>query len=52
MNRLNVDEETARGAELWFASEFPGVGKARAEVADKFCSMRQPNGIGTSSNLA
>jgi hypothetical protein len=38
----DVAEGTARMVE-----RYPGVGRARAKVADSFCSMRQPSGIGT-----
>lgn len=37
-----VSEGTARLIE-----RYPGVGRARAKVAESFCSMRQPGGIGT-----
>jgi hypothetical protein len=29
------------------AGRYPGIGKARQETADRFCSMRQPGGVGT-----
>lgn len=47
MVRLNVDEDTARSTELAFQTEYPGVGRARSQIADRFCSMRQPGGIGS-----
>lgn len=28
-------------------SKYPGIGKARSRIEDQFCSMRQPNGIGS-----
>lgn len=46
VNKLGVTEEVARRAEQSFISEYPGVGTARQLVADMFCSMRQPEGIG------
>jgi len=47
MTRLGIDEETAKQAEQGFASRYPGVGLAKQEIYDKFCSMRQPEGIGS-----
>jgi len=47
MVRLGVSEEVARGAELGFASSYPGVGRAKERNYLDFCSMRQPGGIGT-----
>lgn len=35
------DEETARSVELGFATRYQGVGKAKKDIFDKFCSMRQ-----------
>lgn len=29
------------------AGRYPGIGRARQETADRFCSMRQPGGVGT-----
>jgi len=37
-----VSEGTRR-----FFERYPGVGEARQRISDKFCSMRQPAGIGT-----
>lgn len=45
--RLGIDEKTAENAFHSFAKRFPGIGKARQKNHDLFCSMRQPNGIGT-----
>ena len=45
--RLGIDEKTAEDAFHSFAKRFPGIGKARQNNHDLFCSMRQPNGIGT-----
>jgi len=47
MTRLGISEEDARSAELAFAEKYKGVGKAKEEIANRFCSMKQPNGIGT-----
>jgi len=47
MSRLGVDEESAMKAEARFTNTYDGVKRARQLIFDKFCSMRQPNGIGT-----
>ena len=47
MTRLGVDMETADAAYQRFTSRFKKVGEERRKVFDMFCSMRQPNGIGT-----
>lgn len=46
-NKLGVSIEHAEKAYAGFINEYPGVGKARAATFNKFCSMRQPGGIGT-----
>ncbi len=46
-NRLGVDLETATKASEGFVKRYPGIGKARKRIFDKFCSMRQPGGIGS-----
>lgn len=46
-DRLNVNLEHAEQAlENWYA-EYPGVKKTQQYIHDQFCSMRQPNGIGS-----
>ena len=45
--RLGVDLETAEKAFQLFIKQYPGIGRGRRKVFDMFCSMRQPNGIGT-----
>jgi hypothetical protein len=45
--RLGVPIEDAEKAYNNFAKEYPGVAKGRQRVNEMFCSMRQPNGIGT-----
>ena len=47
VDRLGVSIETATKASEGFVKRYPGVGKARKRISDKFCSMRQPGGIGT-----
>lgn len=46
MNRLGIGEEEAKQAELGFQMRYQGIGKANQELYDKFCSMRQPGGLG------
>ena len=46
-DRLGVDLEVANEAYRRFTSVYTEVGKARRKVFDMFCSMRQPNGLGT-----
>ena len=47
MDRLNVDEKSAVEAENRFGATYEGVARARTIIFDKFCSMRQPAGIGS-----
>ena len=47
VNRLGISEEVAKTAIENFGSRFTGVKKWRKRVADSFCSMTQPGGIGT-----
>jgi len=47
VNRLGISEEVAKRAIESFGSRFTGVKKWRKRVADSFCSMTQPGGIGT-----
>lgn len=46
-DRLGVDIEVANEAYRRFTSTYVEVGKARVKVFNMFCSMRQPNGIGS-----
>lgn len=46
-SRLGVDLETANKAFTEFGRQFKQVGVARKRIVDKFCSMRQPGGIGS-----
>lgn len=46
-NVLNLEIELTREGLRRFEEEYPGVGRARARIAEKFCSMRQPGGIGS-----
>lgn len=46
VNKLGVDEEVARKAEIGFSNRFRGVAAAREKIKESFCSMRQPGGIG------
>ena len=47
VNKLGIKEDVARAAIENFGRRFLGVKKWRQKVADSFCSMRQPAGIGT-----
>jgi hypothetical protein len=47
VNRLGISEEIAKRAIEGFGSRFTGVKKWRKRVADSFCSMTQPGGIGS-----
>lgn len=47
VSKLGVSLEVAEKAEILFIKRYPGVGRARKEVFDKFCSMRQEGGIGS-----
>lgn len=46
VNRIGISEEVAKNAEAGFATRYTGVGRAKQDNYDKFCSMRQPGGIG------
>lgn len=47
VERLGVDIETATRASESFMDRYLGIRRARQKINDKFCSMRQPGGIGT-----
>jgi DNA polymerase I-like protein with 3'-5' exonuclease and polymerase domains len=47
VKRLGVGEKVAKEAIETFGKRFVGVRKWRKRVADLFCSMTQPGGIGT-----
>lgn len=47
VNRLGVTKEAAEQTFDRFYKRYPGVEKARKQVIDWFCSMRQPGGIGS-----
>jgi len=47
MNKLGVKEADAIAAIETFGKKYKGVGRWRKRVADSFCSMTQPGGIGT-----
>jgi hypothetical protein len=47
VNRLGIDEKDAKIAEVTFATEYKGIGKAKERNDNDFCSMRQPGGIGS-----
>lgn len=45
--KLGIDLETGRTAKENFERRYPGIGAKRKRIFDKFCSMRQPGGIGS-----
>lgn len=45
--KLGISVEDAEEASRRFEAKYPGVRTARLRIFDKFCSMRQPNGIGS-----
>jgi hypothetical protein len=47
VHRLGIREDVAKAAIDNFGSRFTGVKRWRKRVADSFCSMTQPGGIGT-----
>lgn len=44
---LGVDIETAKAAYEEWGRMFPGIEKARQRIINSFCSMHQPDGIGS-----
>jgi hypothetical protein len=47
VTRVGVSEDTANEAYYQFTTDFEDIGNARRRISDKFCSMRQPGGIGS-----
>lgn len=47
MSRLNVTEDAAKAALERFKAKYHGVKAAQDRIENMFCSMRQPNGIGS-----
>lgn len=47
MRNLSISEEAARNADEKWAKQYKGIGKARERTIKKFCSMKQPGGIGS-----
>ena len=47
VNKYGVDEELAFAGTKRFLAKYKGVGRAQARNYEKFCSMRQPGGIGS-----
>lgn len=47
VNKLGVSLEVATRASRGFLSRYKQMGLERAKIFDMFCSMRQPQGIGT-----
>jgi len=47
VNRLGISESIAEETFARFYKRYPGVERARKDIIEKFCSMRQPGGIGS-----
>lgn len=47
VKKQGVEEEVAIEAFNRFQTKYAGVGESRKRIYDKFCSMRQPKGIGS-----
>lgn len=47
VKKQGISPERAQKAEEGFIRRYPGIAKAREKIFGAFCSMRQPNGIGT-----
>ncbi len=47
VNRLGITLEIAQSGSDRFDDRYKGIGKAREKITEQFCSMQQPNGIGT-----
>lgn len=46
-NRLNIPEEDAKKARDSFFNKYEGIKKHQIKIIDRFCTIRQPNGLGT-----
>ncbi len=46
-SRLGVEIEVADAAYAQFCRRYPGVGANRQKIIDMFCTLTQPNGIGS-----
>lgn len=47
VNRVGIDKEVAEEALQLILKEYPTFARKRQETVNKFCSMKQPGGIGT-----
>lgn len=47
VRKQGIPEEVAKEAYDNFIKKYPGIEVARQKIFDKFCSMRQPGGIGS-----
>lgn len=45
-NRLGIEIEVGRKARADFLTQYQGILRSQKEIFDRFCSMRQPGGIG------
>lgn len=47
VNKYGIDEEIAKPAEDRWNAKYPKMAARRAEIFNKFCTLRQQNGLGT-----
>lgn len=47
VKRLRVSDILAKAAEARWLKNYPGIAQARADIERRFCSMKQPGGIGS-----
>ena len=47
VEKLGIDEETATEGEIKWHTRYAGIGEAQQRIKDMFCSMVQPDGLGT-----
>lgn len=47
VNRIGISKELAELASNNFARKYEGIGRSKKDTVDKFCSMRQPSGLGS-----
>ncbi len=47
MRNLGISEAAARKADEEWGNRYKGIGKARERTIKKFCSMKQPGGVGS-----
>lgn len=47
IQKLSIEPQAAEKAYDKWCMKYPGIGKSRMRIYDSFCSMRQPEGIGS-----